>query len=130
MTDTRAKRNWQQWVGYGLTGLASAALVMSASMKLSHGEEVVKMFTGHFGYPESSLVYIGIAELTCVALYLFPRTSVLGAILIAAYLGGAVATHVRAGEAFVAPIVVAVLAWGGLFLREPRLRALIPLRKP
>ena len=71
-----------------------------------------------------------LAEVICVVLYAIRETSVLGAILIAAYLGGAVATHVRVSEPFFAPIVLGVLAWVGLYLREPRLRDLAPLRRP
>jgi len=83
----------------------------------------------HLGYPESLLVTLGILELGCTVVYLIPRTSVLGAILMTGYLGGATATHVRIGEAlFFIPVVLGVLAWGGLFLRDDRLRALIPLR--
>lgn len=73
---------------------------------------------------------IGIVELLCVVVYLIPRTSVLGAILITGYFGGAVATHVRVSDAFVIPLVLGVLAWGGLFLRDARLRELLQLKKP
>ena len=80
-------------------------------------------------YPASSARPIGVVELLCVILYFVPRTSILGAILMTGYLGGAVATHVRGGElAAVAPIVIGVLAWLALYLREPRLRMLVPLR--
>ncbi len=121
-------KKWVLWVGRILTALPVLMLVMSASMKLSHSPQVVETFVGKFGYLESSLFGIALTELTCVALYLIPRTAVLGAILLTGYLGGAVATHVRVGDAFVAPLLVAVLAWSGLFLREDRLRALLPLR--
>jgi hypothetical protein len=77
-------------------------------------------------------VGIGLLELVCLVLYVIPRTSVLGAILLTGYLGGAVATHVRVGSPMLThvlfPIYVAALVWGGLFLREARLRALVPLR--
>jgi hypothetical protein len=72
---------------------------------------------------------IGVAELACALLCLIPRTSVLGAILVTGVLGGAVATHVRVEGAFAAPVVLGVIAWGGLFLRDERIRALLPLRK-
>jgi hypothetical protein len=68
-------------------------------------------------------------ELTCTLLYVIPRTSVLGAILLTGYLGGATASHVRVGDSFIAPVVFGVLVWLGLFLRDARIRALIPLRK-
>ena len=81
------------------------------------------------GYPESLTLGIGIVELACAVVYVIPQTSVLGAILLTGYLGGATATHVRIGEPFFMPIVLGVLIWGGLFLREDRLRALLPLRR-
>ena len=87
---------------------------------------------GQLGYPVSLALGIGAVELACLVLYVIPRTSVLGAILLTGYLGGAVATHVRVGSPLLThvlfPIYVAALVWGGLFLREGRLRALVPLR--
>jgi hypothetical protein len=82
-----------------------------------------------YGYPEGAMVKIQITCLICALLYAFPRTAVLGAILLTGYLGGATATHVRVSEPFFVPILVSVLAWGGIFLRDERLRALIPLRR-
>ena len=85
--------------------------------------------TTHLGYPKDLVVGIGIAELICVVLYAIPRTSILGAILLTGYLGGATATQARLKDPwFLFPIGVGVLVWGGLFLRERRLRVLIPLR--
>jgi hypothetical protein len=84
------------------------------------------------GYPESTIVGMGIALLVSTVLYVIPRTAVLGAILLTGYLGGAVATHVRVGEgAFpvLFPVFFGVLIWGGLYLRDARLRALIPVRR-
>jgi DoxX-like protein len=77
---------------------------------------------------ESLALGLGIVELACTVIYIIPRTSVLGAILLTGYLGGAVATHLRIGEPYFMPIIFGVLVWGGLFLRDERLRALIPLR--
>lgn len=71
---------------------------------------------------------LGILEVACVVVYLIPRTAVLGAILLTGYLGGAVATHLRVGDPCFGPILLGVVLWGGLFLRDPRLRTLIPLR--
>jgi hypothetical protein len=84
----------------------------------------------HYGYAPGAMVRITIVEIACAIVYAIPRTSVLGAILMTGYLGGATATHVRVGEPFFLPIVVGVVVWAGLFLRDGRLRALIPLRKP
>ncbi len=117
------------WGGRVATALPALALVMSAGMKLSRAKPLVEQFTGHFGFPEASLTVIGLVELACVVVYLVPRTAILGAILMTGYLGGAVVTHVRVGEGFVPPIVLGVLAWLGLYLRDERLRALVPLRQ-
>jgi hypothetical protein len=102
-------------------------LLMSATMKFLKPPDVVEGFA-HLGYPLGLAIPLGVVELACTILYLVPRTSVLGAILLTAYLGGAVSTHVRVEEAFFMPIVLGILVWGGLFLRDPRVRALIPLR--
>jgi hypothetical protein len=83
-----------------------------------------------FGYPPSALALIGTAALSSAILFAIPRTALLGAILLTAYFGGAVNTHVRAGEPFWFAIVFGVLVWAGLWCREPRLRALLPLIKP
>jgi len=81
------------------------------------------------GYPASVILPIGIAELICLILFIVPRTSILGAILLTGYLGGATATQVRLEDPwFFFPIAIGILAWGGLFLRDARLRPLIPLR--
>jgi hypothetical protein len=105
-------------------------LVMSSGMMLTHNPKVVEGFVGQHGFPEGVIGPIGAVELACAVLYAIPQTSVLGAILLTGYLGGAVVTHVRVGESFAAAVVVGVVLWAGLFLREPRLRALVPLRKP
>ena len=126
--DVASPEKRELWTGRVFTALAALMLFFSASMKLSHAPQVVEMFTGKFGFEESALIPIGILEIVTV-LYLIPRTAVLGAILIAAYLGGAVVTHLRVGDPFVMPALLGVLAWGGLFLRDTRLRALLPLRR-
>jgi hypothetical protein len=112
------------WAGRIVSALPVLALVMSASMKLAHPPKVIDMFVHHLGYPESSLVQIGLLELACVLLYVVPRTTVFGALILTAYLGGAVATHVRVGDSFLVPVVVGVLVWVGLWLRDPRIRFL------
>lgn len=122
------QKGWRLWTGRVLSGLPVLMMLFSASMKLSHAPQFVEMWTGKLGWPESSLTGIGLLELACVALYAVPRTSVLGAGLLSAYLGGAVATHVRVGDPFVAPVVLGLLVWAGLYLRDERLRALVPLR--
>jgi hypothetical protein len=104
---------------------------MDGVMKLFKPAVVVEG-TVKLGYQETVIVPLGIVLLTCTVLYIIPRTSILGAILLTGYLGGAVATHVRVGEALFSisfPIILGVLIWGGLWLRDYRLRALVPLRK-
>jgi hypothetical protein len=83
----------------------------------------------HFGYPESLMVVIGLLEIGCTLVYLIPQTSVLGAILMTAYLGGATATNVRVGDSsYFITVILGVLVWGRLFLRDDRMQALIPVR--
>jgi hypothetical protein len=110
-----------------MSALPVLTLVFSASMKLAKPRSLEEGFS-HLGYPVHLALGLGILELACAIIYVIPRTSVLGAILLTGYLGGATAAHLRIGEPFYAPVIVGVLVWGGLFLREPRLRALIPLR--
>nr|WP_239989038.1 DoxX family protein [Corallococcus macrosporus] len=121
-------KGWMLWLGRVFTGLVVAMLAFSASMKLGQSPEAIQGIEKS-GYPGSVLLGIGIAELLCLVLYAVPRTAVLGAILVTGYLGGATATHVRLSEPFIAPILVGVFAWAGLFLRDARLRALLPLRR-
>jgi len=116
---------WMLWTGRVLSVLVIAMLLMSAGMKLSRSPEVLEGFK-KFGYPEHTIVPIAAAELACAVLYAIPQTSVLGAALMTGYLGGATATHVRVDDPFLAPIIAGMLAWGGLVLRDSRLRALIP----
>jgi hypothetical protein len=116
-------------LGWGLTGLISAALTFSAVMKFVKPPDVAKEFV-RLGYRENMAMGIGILEIACAILYIIPQTSILGAILLTGYLGGAVATHVRIGDPFLPPVIMGVLLWLGVFLREPRLRAILPWRQP
>jgi hypothetical protein len=116
------------WTGYIMSALPVLLLLFSASMKLLKPPAVVQGFA-QFGFPESLILKLGILELICTVLYVIPRTSILGAILLTGYLGGATVTHLRVGQAFLMPVLAGVLVWGGLFLRDPRVRNLIPLRR-
>jgi hypothetical protein len=116
------------WAGRVLSGLAIAFLLFDAAGKLFRVAPVVKGSL-ELGYPESTIVPIGVLLLVGVVLYAVPRTSVLGAIYLAAYLGGAVATHVRVGNPLAThvlfPVYVATFLWAGLALRNPRLANLL-----
>lgn len=117
------------WTGWILGAIPVLLMAMSSVMKFSRSAQLLESWR-QFGYPEGTLIAIAVAEMACAVLYAVPRTAVLGAILVTGYLGGATATHVRVGQAaFVAPVVLGVLAWAGLFLREPRLRTLLPMRR-
>ena len=116
------------WTGRVITGVVSLLLFFSASMKFVGGAEV-KEGMAHLGLPESMMIPLGILEATCTVIYLIPATSVLGAILLAGYMGGAICTHWRVGDPFVGQIAIALVIWLAIYLREPRLKALIPLRK-
>ncbi len=118
------------WTGRILTGFSGALLLLDGAMKLVQPPEVVRA-TVQMGYPESVIAGIGITLLACTLLYLVPRTSVLGALLLTAYLGGAVATNVRAEQPAwhsAMAIIFACVVWGGLWLRDARVRELINLK--
>lgn len=118
------------WAGRILSGLPVLFLLLDAVMKFVKPAPVVETTVG-LGYPESVIVGLGAVLLASTVLYAIPRTSVLGAILLTGYLGGAVATHVRVGGplfSIIFPVIFGVLIWGGLWLRDSRLRALLPMR--
>jgi hypothetical protein len=118
------------WTGRIMSALPALFLLFDGAMKLVKPEFVVEA-TVKLGYPESVIVPLGIVLLASTVLYINSRTSVLGAVLLTGYLGGAVATHVRVGDPIFTvlfPVVFGVLLWGGLWLRDGRLRALIPLK--
>ena len=122
----------QLWTGRVLSTLAVLFLIFDGVLKLVKPAMVVEA-TVKLGYPESMITPIGIVLLSCVALYCIPATRVFGAILLTGYLGGAVATHTRVGDPLFShilfPTYVASLLWLGLYLRDPALRAFVPLRK-
>jgi hypothetical protein len=117
------------WAGRIISALFVLFLLFDSVIKVMRLAPAIEG-TARLGYPKSQVLSIGIVELVCVVLYMIPRSSILGAILLTGYLGGATATQVRLEDPwFVFPIAVGVLIWGGLFLREDRLRGLIPLRR-
>ena len=118
------------WAGRILSGLVVLFLIPDGIIKFIKPAPVVDAFA-HLGLPLSISVTLGIILLLSTVLYAIPATSVLGAILLTGYLGGAVATHVRAGEPnWFMPVVVGIFVWLGLFFRDPRVRDLMPIRKP
>jgi hypothetical protein len=118
------------WTGRILSALPALFLLFDGAMKLVKPAFVVEA-TVQLGYPEGVIVPLGIVLVTCTVVYLIPRTAVLGAILLTGYLGGAVATHVRAGQGafeILFPVIFGAILWSGLLLRDQRLRTLIPWR--
>jgi hypothetical protein len=118
------------WTGRVMSALPALFLLFDAIMKFAKPEFVVKA-TVDLGFPENTILGLGIVLLACTILYLIPPTAVLGAILLTGYLGGAVATHVRHGDGLfeiVFPVIFGGLLWGGLYLRDERLRSIIPWR--
>jgi len=117
------------WAGRALSGLAVVFLIFDASVKVLRSPFAVGATT-QLGYPESVVVMLGLIQIACLIVYLIPSTSVLGAVLWTGYLGGAVATHVRVQSPLfthtLVPIYVAALLWLGLWLRDNRVRAVLP----
>jgi hypothetical protein len=118
---------WMLWTGRVISALPVLLLLMSAVMKFIKPPGMAEGLA-KIGWTEDQMLTLGILELACTIVYLIPQTSVLGAILLTGYLGGATATHVRVGDPWFATVIAGVLVWLGLFLRDARLRALIPLR--
>jgi len=120
------------WAGRIISGLAALFVLFDGVIHALRITPVVDAFA-QLGYPLGVAVSLGIVELVCVALYVIPRTSVLGAILLTGYLGGAVATQVRVSAPLLStalfPVYIALFVWGGLYLRDDAVRALIPLRR-
>ncbi len=125
----RSTPSWMIWTGRVLSTLTVLMLAMGVVIGLKGSPEMTAAFTGRYGYPAGAMTGILLAELACAVLYAIPQTAVFGAILMTGYLGGAISTHVRVGENFAMALIVAVVAWAGLFLRDARLRALLPLRR-
>lgn len=127
-SETTAKR---PWAGIIVSAIPVLFLLMDAVGKLFKPQMVIDG-TLELGYQESVIIPLGIILLISTLLYAFPKTSVLGAILLTGYLGGAVATHVRVSNPLFThqlfPVYLGILIWLGLFLRDTRLRSLIPIR--
>jgi hypothetical protein len=121
------------WTGRALTGLFALFMLGASIAPKLLGLPVAEETMAQLGWPPGYVLMIGIIELTCVVLYLIPRTSVLGAVLMMALLGGAMATQIRAGSPLFSHILFSIylglFMWGGLWLRDPRVRALFPIMR-
>ena len=126
-TKSGAASNWTLWVGRVLSALPFPPMLYDAGAKLTHAQGAVEGFH-KLGLPERAMYPLGILEISCALLYAIPRSAVLGAILVTGYMGGAILTNLRVGEPIVAPVLVGLCAWAGLFLRDRRLRVLLLLR--
>jgi uncharacterized membrane protein YphA (DoxX/SURF4 family) len=115
------------WIGWVLTVLCSLALLMSGTMKFVQPKDVIDGMT-KLGWPMDVMIPLAIVEIVCAIVYLIPQTSVLGAVLLTGYLGGATASHVRIYDNFASPIIMGVVVWLGIYLRCGRLRAILPWR--
>jgi hypothetical protein len=129
MTSTVPAPEWMRWAGFILSGLVVLFMLMDATMKLMRLAVVLET-TEQIGWPAGSVVPLGVVLLFCTALYALPQTSVLGAILLTGYLGGTVATHARIGSPIFSHVLfgayLGLMLWGGLYLRDDRVRALMP----
>lgn len=117
-----------KWTGWVLTILPVLMFMLGPVMLLTDRAAMVKNM-GNYGYAERYVVPLVIVQVICALLFVIPRTAVLGAVLITGWLGGAVATHVRAQEPWFFPVIFGMVVWLALFLRDRRLRALLPLRR-
>ena len=126
-TNTPTLSRAQLWTGRILGTLITLAFLGSGISKLAHVHRVVGQLT-HDGLPEAAILPLGILELTCLALYLFPRTSILGTFLLTGYIGGAIVTHIIGRGSFVPPLVVGTCMFASAYLRYAELRRLVPFR--
>lgn len=127
-TQTASVSKKMLWIGRVISALPALMLLFAGGMKLMKSVAVLQGFV-QYGYPDHLIVVIGTLEVACTVVYLIPRLSVLGAILMTAFLGGATASNVRIGNpAWAVTVILGILVWVGLYLRDARVRALIPLR--
>lgn len=132
MTTTKSSKT-ALWTGWFLSGFCILFLLFDSVTKIMTVEQSV-VATVELGYPEHTVFRIGMILLICTALYIIPKTSILGAVLLTAYLGGAVATHVRVENPLFShtlfPVYVGIMVWAGLYLRHDKLRTLIKGARP
>ena len=121
---------WMRWAGWVVSLWPVFVVLTSATWKLTRNQWYVAEFA-RIGWPESALPLLAFLQLGCILLFIIPRTAVLGAVLLTGYLGGAIATYVRMGEPYpvLVPLSTSLIAWAGIYLRDERLRSLLPLRR-
>jgi DoxX-like family len=126
----KSMKRWMLWAGWILSLWPAVVVVASATWKLTRSPFYVAEF-GRIGWPASALTGLALLQLCCLALYLMPPTAVLGAVLLTGYLGGAIASYVRIGDPspVLVPLSTSVIAWAGIYLRDERVRALLPFRR-
>jgi hypothetical protein len=124
------QKHWMLWTGRVLSLWPVFVVLSSATWKLTRNPWYVTEF-GRIGWPESALTGLALLQLGCIVLYVIPPTAVLGAVLLTGYLGGAIASYVRIGDPYpiMVPLSTSVIAWAGIYLRDERLRSLLPLRR-
>jgi hypothetical protein len=124
------KKLWMLWIGRVLSVWPVFVVLSSATWKLTRNPWYIMEF-GRIGWPASDLTSLALLQLGCILLYVIPPTAVLGAVLLTGYLGGAIASYVRIGDLYpvLVPLSTSVIAWAGIFLRDERLRSLLPLRR-
>lgn len=126
---TEAKR-WMLWLGWAVSLWPVFVVCSSATWKLTRNAWYVGEFA-RIGWPQSALTLLACLQLGCIVLYLIPPTAILGVVLLTGYLGGAIAAYTRMGEPYpvLVPLSTSVIAWAGIWLRDERLRALLPVRR-
>jgi len=127
--ETKGK-GWMLWIGWVVSLWPAFVVVSSATWKLTRNQWYVTEFA-RIGWPDSALPLLAFLQLGSLVLYIVPRTAVLGAVLLTGYLGGAIATYVRMGEPYpvLVPLSTSMIAWLGIYLRDQRVRALLPFRR-
>lgn len=127
--ETKTKR-WLLWIGWVVSLWPAFVVGMSATWKLTHNAWYVREFA-RIGWPSSALTLLACLQLGSLILFLLPPTAILGAVLLTGYLGGAIASYTRIGEAYpvLVPLSTSMIAWLGIWLRDARLRALLPWRR-
>ena len=126
----KSGKRWMFWIGWVLSIWPVFVVLSSATWKLTRNPWYVREFA-RIGWPESALTLLACLQLGCIVLFIIPRTSVLGAVLLTGYLGGAIAAYVRMGEPYpvLVPLSTSVIAWAGIYLRDARLHSLLPFRR-